>query len=148
MNAISDLKLQECIFDWSDWAASFPELESFFRPEIIYKIAERAAIYFNPRKYSIVCCFKEKLILLNLIVSHLVSLQKKNASGDQLIGSISLVSEGSILLSINTKFSAKRIIDPWLVQTRYGYEFLALTKKYRSAFYTKPILDPRLCIFL
>lgn len=142
----SDLKPQECVFAWSDWAASFPELESFFRPETIYKIAERAALYFNPGRYSVVGCSKERRILLNLLVSHLVYLQKKSADGDQLIGSIASVSEGSIALAVDTK-SAKGKIDPWLAQTRYGYEFWALTKKYRSTFYTKPIPDPRLRIF-
>lgn len=147
MNEQPDLKPQESVFDWSDWAASFPELESFFRPETVYKIAERAAIYFNPGKYSVVCCLKERRILLNLLVAHLVSLQKKTENGDQLIGSIASVSEGSISLAVDTKSSAKSKIDPWLAQTRYGYEFWALTKKYRSTFYTKPIPDPRLRIF-
>ena len=147
MNLQSDLKHQECVFDWSDWAASFPELESFFRPETIYKIAERAAIYFNPGKYSVVCCLKEKRILMNLLVSHLVCLQKKTENGDQLIGSISSVTEGSVSLHVDTKSHAKNKIDPWLAQTRNGYEFWALTKKYRSTFYTKPIPDPRLRIF-
>nr|WP_232351273.1 MULTISPECIES: DUF4054 domain-containing protein [unclassified Commensalibacter] len=72
---------------------------------------------------------------------------KKTENGDQLIGSISSVTERSVSLHVDTKSHAKNKIDPWLAQTRYGYEFWALTKKYRSTFYTKPIPDPRLRIF-
>lgn len=146
MNERSEVTDREVVFEWSEWAASFPELESHFRPHNVQKIAERAAIYFNPSSKGVVCCPKERRILLNLLVSHLVFLQKKTAEGDQLMGPVSSVSEGSVSLSVDTKGSIGKI-DPWLSQTRYGQEFWALSKKYRSTFYIRPIPDPRLRIF-
>lgn len=145
MNKRSDHALLEWGFEWSDWAASFPELESFFRPETVEKIAERAELYFDPGHFSVVCCLKERRVLFNLLVAHLVYLQQKSVEGDQLVGSISHVSQGSVSLSVDTK--PAKGIDPWLAQTRYGYEFWALTKKYRSTFYIQPIPDPKLRIF-
>ncbi|MDI2091677.1 DUF4054 domain-containing protein [Commensalibacter oyaizuii] len=138
---------RELVFDWSDWASCFPELESYFRPENVRKIAERAAMYFNPGKNSAVSCVKERRILLYLLVSHLVFLQKKTESNDQIMGPIKSVSEGSISLSVDTSGSTSGKIDPWLAQSRYGYEFWALSKKYRSTFYIRPIPDPRYRIF-
>lgn len=142
MNADSN---QSCDFDWSDWAASFPELKSFFRPESVEKIAERAALYFDPTKTGVVCCPNQRRIIFNVLVAHMVYLQKKAADNDQLAGPVSSVSQGSVSVSVDTGGLGK--MDPWLAQSRYGQEFYALTKKYRSAVYIRPIPDPRLRIF-
>ncbi|CAK7193143.1 hypothetical protein COMNV_01356 [Commensalibacter sp. Nvir] len=132
-------------FDWSEWVASFPELENAFPPHQVAALATRAALYFTPGTRSVVGCPTARKILYYLLIAHWVCLQKQAQGGDTLLGPLQRVTEGSLSLSVDT--SGLHKIDPWLSQTRYGQEFWALSRKYRSTFYIQPITDPRYRIF-
>lgn len=134
----------ECDFVYSEWISLYPEFKQTVTPEQANNYATLAASFFNPTRSSVVCCPKERKTLFYLLVAHYAALSLKRREGTQLSGMINNVSEGSISISSDTSGLSK--VDPWLAQTGYGVDFWALTKKYRSAFYIRPIPDPRLRI--
>lgn len=133
-------------FNYSEWAEAYPELATAFPPNTVNRIAKRAAIMFDPTKTSVVCCAEDRRIIFDTLVAHLIYLKKNSADGNQISGPISSVSEGSVSLSVDTSAISSKI-DPYYAQSRYGQEFWAMTRKYRSTFYIRPIPDPKLRIF-
>ncbi|CAI3933477.1 DUF4054 domain-containing protein [Commensalibacter communis] len=133
-------------FDYSEWIGIYPEFETKVSPTRANNYAELCVSYFNPTKVkSVVCDQRERKNLFYLLVAHYAALQARNSDGGaQLGGVINSVSEGSIAIGSDTSGLSK--IDPWFAQSSYGQAFWALSKKYRSGLYIRPIPDPRLRI--
>jgi hypothetical protein len=91
-----------------------------------------AALYVSNRDDSIVVDLAEREVLLYMMMAHIISLSGGDASGSEsgLVGRISSATEGSVSVSAEYPMQSSAM-GAWLVQTKYGAQFLALTSKYR-----------------
>jgi len=124
------------VFEYDWWQARYPELAGWVTPGQALGFFDRAALLLDNTPRSPVRDCDERRILLGLLVAHIA---KMNAPIDgqepsPLVGRISSASEGGV--SVSTEYGGEAEPgEAWYLQTKYGAEFWAATRRFRLGRY-------------
>lgn len=119
------------VFNYSTWAARFPLLAADVNEALATSYFSEATIYLDNTDCSLVTDMGQRLVMLNLIVAHIATLNGATANG--LVGRVSSASEGSVSVSVD--FNARPGSEQWYAQTPYGAQYWAMTAQYRTMQY-------------
>lgn len=117
-------------FDYGLWAARYPELASVTTGDLASAYFAEAGLYLANDDTSAVADPPTRLLLLNMLVAHIASLNGPTSS--PLVGRISGASEGSV--SVSTAYEAPGTAA-WFLQTKYGAAFWQATAGLRTMMY-------------
>jgi hypothetical protein len=130
-------------FNFQTWTAMFPEFAPLTSAQGNGYFL-RASMYFANDQGNPAFPDGNLQQLLYLLTSHIAWLNcPKDANGNpsatgtiasQLVGRISSATEGSV--SVQTEWNGSpSALEAWMIQTKYGAEFWAMTAQYRTARY-------------
>ena len=133
------------VFDYTAWAARYPELAGTVDQALATALFTEAGLYLDNTDASIVADPALRLILLNMIVAHLAVMggALDGASPTGQVGRVTSATEGSVSVSLDTGLAPGTA--SWWSITSYGLNFWAATKRYRSMHYRpgpRPIFNP------
>lgn len=138
------------VFNPSEWRADYEELNNSEHPlsdRKLQQLADKAAIYFTPKKQRIVKDKKTRQIIFFVLVAHLVKLHFNNLDGNgDLAGPIASITQGSISIGTAGGTPSSKETD-FFNRTIYGREYLSLIRPYLTAFLLPPIPNPTLRTF-
>lgn len=118
-------------FDVGEFRGIYPSIK--LTDQQLNNCFSKAEIILNNTNCSPVKDLKERKILLYLLTAHYATLQTRIESGNEAVGRISSATEGSISASFD--YGQVPQSAAWYLQTPYGAEYWAMTKKYRSFLY-------------
>lgn len=127
------------VFNYSQWAAMFPELAGSVNSTLAGSFFTVAELLLDNTDCSPVQDATARLTMLNYAVAHLASLSGyplpagQSTPAPASVGRVSSASEGSV--SISTDYGAVRESQAWWVQTQYGATFWQLTRALRTMHY-------------
>lgn len=123
------------VFDYAAWIARYPEFGAVSAERAALFFAE-ACLYFDNTDGSSVQDVPTRLMLLNMMTSHVAQMAgalSPTGTPDGKVGRVSSASEGSVSVSID--LNVKPGQAAWYSQTPYGLSFWQATKGLRSATY-------------
>lgn len=121
------------VFDYSTWAARYPELATSVDAALGGAYFAEAGLYLDNTDYSRVQDVGIRGVLLNMLTAHIAALSGATAAGAQgLVGRISSVSEGSVSISTELQTPGGAA---WFAQTKYGLMYWQATAQYRTMQY-------------
>ena len=118
-------------FDIAKFRELYPNIKATDAQLEMYFV--EACMLLNNTKTSCVKSLTERELLLYLLVAHIAMLQARIEAGNEAVGRIASGSEGSVSVSFDN--GQTTLSDKWYMQTPYGSQYWALTKKYRSFLY-------------
>jgi hypothetical protein len=123
-------------FDYSAWAAANPSLAGNVPAALASSYFATAGLYLDNSDASPVRDPAKRLILLNLVVSHLAALAGAGTADGKatgLVGRIKSATEGSVSVEVaDVGGAGGGIGEAFWTQTPYGLQFWALTAPLRS----------------
>lgn len=132
------------VFNYDVWAARYPDLATKVDAPLAEAYFLEAGLYLNNTDCSPVADVNVRLVLLNMLVSHIATLNLSEANGGTgLVGRVSKATEGTV--SVETSLGGLSDQATWFAQTPYGLSFWQATARYRTARYRagpKPMFDP------
>lgn len=138
------------VFDWSAFAARYPELAGSITSLQAQLYFNEATLYCDNGATSPVCDLTQRAVLLNMLTAHVCALNAPlcdNASSP-LVGRISQATEGSVSVQTQNDYPPGTV--QWFQQTKYGAAFWAASAGYRTGQYSPgPFtpLDPFLGVY-
>lgn len=123
------------VFSYAAWVARYPEFGAVSEELAALFFAE-AGFYLDNTDASLVQDVGQRLVLLNMLTSHVAALSgalEANGQPSGMVGRVSSASEGSVSVSVDSGLTAGTAA--WFQQTSYGLSFWQATKGYRSATY-------------
>lgn len=124
------------VFNYTNWALRYPALAATVNDYLAGSYFIEAGLYLDNTDSSIVDDVPTRLILLNMIVAHIASLNGAGQGGGAssgMVGRVSSVTEGSV--SISSDFGGVTNAQAWFAQTTYGAQYWAATARYRTMRY-------------
>ena len=137
------------VFDYALWSARYPSLAAQVTAPTAQLYFNEAGLYCDNTATSPIRDDKpggRRAMLLNMLVSHIASLELRAAKADAvdgLPGRISNASEGSVSVQLQSDIVPGS--EEWYNQTQYGKSFWAATRSFRGMLYVpgRPrIVDP------
>lgn len=133
------------VFNPSEWRPDYEELnnsEHKLSDRTLQNCADKAAIYFTPKKQRLVRSERTRRIIFHVLVAHIVKLHLNNLDGNgDLAGPISSITQGSISISTASSDNGNKETE-YFNRTIYGREYLSLIRPYLTAFLLPPIPNP------
>ena len=127
------------VFDYSLWAARYPELAASVSQSLAVMYFSEAQLYCDNTGCSLIDDTNgARTIILNMLTAHIAALN--GPSSTPLVGRISSATEGSV--SVQTDFQVPGSAA-WYAQTKYGAAAWQAMLPYRTARYI-PGPRPRL----
>lgn len=127
----------DVVFSYDWWQQRYPELSAWTTPGQALGYFDRATLLLNNTSCSLVKDQGTRQILLGLLVAHLAQLNSpvNGVAPSPLVGRISSASEGSV--SVSTEYGGESEPgEAWYLQTRFGAEYWAATRRFRLGTYT------------
>lgn len=128
------------VFNYTQWAALFPELAGSVNQALADSFFTVAELLLDNTDCSPVQNVAARLTMLNYATAHLASLAGYPLAAGQtvptpreLVGRVSSATEGSV--SVSTDYGAMRENEAWWLQTQYGALFWQLTRSLRTMRY-------------
>ncbi len=119
--------------------ARYPEFDAI-PDDTLQEYFYEAELYFNNTPVSFEQDVNRRLLILNMLVAHIASLNSANATG--LVGRITSATEGSV--SVSADVGPLTGSTAWFMSTRYGAAYLQATRAYRTFRYiVAPPVNPR-----
>lgn len=126
------------VFDYGLWALQYPQLARCVSEPQAGALFLQAGLYCSNTECSPVSDLAQRLMLMNLLVSHLAEINQRIAQGNGgLVGPIRQAQEGSV--SVTVAIPDTRGLEFWFMQTPYGAQYWAATAGYRTAQYVPAI---------
>lgn len=125
-------------FNYAAWVARYPEFGAVGAELAALYFAE-AGFYLDNTDASPVPDTGMRLVLLNMLTSHVAALAGALEPGGKptgMVGRVSSASEGSVSVSVDSGLAPGTAA--WFQQTQYGLSFWQATKNLRSAVYVAP----------
>lgn len=122
-------------FDYALWAARYPELADTVSPALANAYFMEAGLRLDNSDCSIVTDATQRLVLLNMIVAHIASLNGAGGDGSPagIVGPIKSATEGST--SVTTGLGELSIEDAYWASTPYGLAYLNIMAPLATAHY-------------
>lgn len=123
------------VFDYATWQARYPELAGSVAEPLAASYFTEATLYLDNTDASVVSDVGQRLLFLNMIVSHIADLNApiNGQAPSGLVGRVTGATEGTVSVSVDAgDLSA---LAAWFSQTRYGAAFWAATGRFRQARY-------------
>lgn len=132
-------------FDYSAWAARYPELSTSVPQPLAQQYFNEATLYCDNTPCSIVTDLVMRAVLLNMLTAHIAALNAplNGQSSSPLVGRINSATEGSV--SVGTQLDMPPGSAQWYSQTKYGLAFWQATVQFRSMQYVPgrvPVANP------
>ena len=132
-------------FNYDAWVVRYPELAGSVSPQLAAAYFAEAELYCDNTPGSIVSNETRRSLFLNMLVSHIASLNApiNGQSSQTLVGRITSASEGSVSVSVENTYPPGTV--QWYQQTKYGAAYWAATAAYRTAKYVPGptrVMDP------
>jgi hypothetical protein len=133
------------VFDYTAWAARYPELAGAVSESLAASLFAEAGLYLDNTDASIVADPAIRLMLLGMVVAHLAVMGGALNGGVPTgqVGRVSSATEGSVSVALDTGLAPGTAT--WWGLTAYGFNFWAATKRYRTMHYRpgpQPRFDP------
>ena len=121
-------------FDYTTWAAMFPELACSVPCPLAQGYFDRATLQLDNSPISQIQNLSKRAAILNLITAHIAALNAPIGGNEAnpLVGRVSNASEGSVSVAVDFPTT---INSAWLTQTKYGAEAWSALAPYRTALY-------------
>lgn len=122
------------VFDYSLWAAQFPELASSVNSDQAQLYFDLATLTVDNSATSFIVDLTKRANILNTMTSHIAALLApiNGIAPSPLVGRINNASEGSV--SVSTEMNAPQAAS-WFNQTKYGAMAWTFMAPYRTALY-------------
>lgn len=133
------------VFDYTAWITRYPEFGAVGDERAALFFAE-AGLYLDNSDASLVADVTTRLLLLNMVTSHIAVLAgvlEPDGKPSGMVGRVGSASEGGVSVSFDTGLEPGTAA--WFQQTSYGLSFWQATKGLRSAVYVPAmprITDP------
>lgn len=127
-------------FDYTGWAARYPELSAFISQSLATSYFNEATMYLDNTAASVVTDYSvggARSTLLNMLTAHIAAMNSgvNGQTASPLVGRISGANEGSV--SVQTEYQAPRSAS-WYLQTKYGAAYWQASAQYRTMQYFVP----------
>lgn len=123
------------VFDYSVWAARYPELASSVSSTLAGIYFNEATLYLDNSDTSIVTDITVRATLLNMLTAHIAALNAvlNGQASSPIVGRISNASEGSVSVQTQNDYPPGTV--QWYQQTKYGAAYWGASARYRTARY-------------
>lgn len=130
------------VFDYSAWAARYPELSASVAEPLAQQYFNEAQLYCDNTPCSIVRDLCMRATLLNMVTAHIAALNAplNGQASSTLVGRISNATEGSV--SVGTQMDMPPGSAQWFNQTKYGAAFWQATAQFRAMRYVPGPVPP------
>jgi len=127
-------------FDYDIFSARFPELVPPLGPvtaELGALYWAEAGMYWRNDGTGPCDTDDQQRILLDLLTAHIAGLNAaiSGALPYNVVGRISSANEGSVSVSTTLSLAPDGVLQEWYAQTKYGFQFWAMTSGFRLARY-------------
>lgn len=136
-------------FDYDVFSTRFPELVPPLGPvtSVLGALYWAEAGMYWPNDGSQAVTDDQQRLLLDLLTAHIAGLNAaiSGALPYNVVGRIASASEGSVSISAQLSLSPGGILQEWYAQTKYGFQFWAMTAGFRLARYRagpRRVFDP------
>ena len=143
-------------FDYTIFSTRFPELVPPLGPVtepmgILYW-AEAGMYWPNNGTAPAGVTDDQQRLLLDLLTAHIAGLNAalSGALPYNVVGRIGSASEGSVSIGVQLSLAPGGVLQEWYTQTKYGFQFWAMTAGFRLARYRpgpRRIFDPAQAVF-
>jgi hypothetical protein len=129
-------------FDYTTWAAMFPELACSVPCPLAQGFFNRATLQLDNSPISQIQNLGKRSAILNLLTAHIAALNAPVGGNEPnpLVGRVSNASEGSVSVAVDFPLT---INSAWMNQTKYGAEAWSALAPYRTALYVAAPQIPR-----
>lgn len=137
--------------DYATFSARFPQLVPpagpVTEPEAQLYWAEAGMYWPNDGTGPAGVADAQQRILLDLLTAHIAGLNAaiSGALPYNIVGRIANASEGSVSVGVQLSLAPGGVLQEWYAQTRWGFQFFAMTAGFRLARYRpgpRRIFDP------
>jgi Protein of unknown function (DUF4054) len=130
------------VFDYSAWAARYPELASSVSQSLAQQYFNEAQLYCDNTPCSVIRDLCIRALLLNMVTAHIAALNAPldGQPSSPLVGRINSATEGSV--SVGTQLDMPPGSAQWYAQTKYGLAFWQATAQFRAMRYVPGPVPP------
>lgn len=125
------------VFDYSGWAARYPELAAFVIQATAQAYFNEAQLYCDNSPTSRIpnsAPMYQRTTYLNMLTAHIAALNAPlGTPSSPLVGRISNASQGSV--NVTAQMDVPAGTAQWYAQTKYGIAFWTATTQFRSMLY-------------
>lgn len=125
-------------FNWAVWAIVYRKLASQITEQIALAYFPLAELYCDNTPCSPICDLKEREVLLNMMLAHIIQLNVgvDGQGPSPLVGRISQATQGTVSVSAQNDYPPGTV--QWYQSTTYGAQWWVATTKYRQFLYGAP----------